>query len=307
MMIRIFEFRLKESLLVSLLGIFVLPNSRVESQWIQELPIEIQQSILWSADHEEGDLSDWTFPLSKYPGGGVFNSPEKDVIATATRNQAHSGKFSAMASIEKAVRSQNGVRAVRLMRWTDRPFDNGGNEFNNEAYYSTWMFIPDAYNPNKYAPWDPGDGGWWNVFQFKAHDDEDVSQPVCSLCVGHNDQSKQLAFYLYSAINSPSSFAQPLSIPVPINRWLHIEARYKPSFEKEGSITIWQDGVQILDVKNIKTIVSKKHAYVVWGIGNYTDHIALGSIEGKATVYFDDAVVSIKPLSTFVSAMGRSE
>lgn len=166
---------------------------------------------------------------------------------------------------------------------------------------STWMYLPETYNPNKYPPWDPGDGGWWNVFQFKAHDDDDVSEPVFTLSIGHNDQTKEMSFYLYSPLNPPHSFAQAHPIPLPVNRWFHIEARYDPNLEKKGSIAVWQDGKPILDVKNIRTIVSSNHAYVVWGIGNYTDHIASSAVEGKATVYFDDAVVSTQRLSTYLS------
>jgi len=56
----------------------------------------------------------------------------------------------------------------------------------------------------------------------------------------------------------------------------------------------------ILDVSGIQTMTSNKHDQVVWGIGSYTDHIAGGAVEGEATVYFDDSIVSTKPLSPFV-------
>jgi len=286
--------------LLFVFGCFGFVNSNANSQWIQSLPSSTGESILWSADHEEGDLSDWTFPASKDAGGGVLNTGEEDVHASATKEFAHSRSYSARAFISNAIRSRNGSRAVRLMRWTDRPWDRDGKEFPVEAYYSTCMFIPKVYNPNKYPPWDSGDGGWWNVFQFKAHDENDVSQPMWTLNIQHDDKSKEMSFYMSSPNNPPRSFSQKKPKPIPLQRWFHIEARCKKSWKNKGSMTIWQDGEMILDVSGIQTMTSNKHDQVVWGIGSYTDHIAGGAVEGEATVYFDDSIVSTKPLSPFV-------
>ncbi|MEM7314969.1 MAG: hypothetical protein AAF497_17625, partial [Planctomycetota bacterium] len=197
-----------------------------QAQWIESLPPGLRSQILWSADCEEGDLTDWTFRRSLYPGGGIFNTGGKQVIAKATNNLAHSGQFSALAYIENAYRAQKGNRAVRLMRWTDAPFDKNGQVFPVSAYYSTWMYFPRTYNPNKYAPWDPGDGGWWNVFQFKADDASGNSQPMFVLNVYHDDVKKEMEFYLYSDYNEPKSFPQALPVRIPVGRWFHLEARY---------------------------------------------------------------------------------
>ena len=44
-----------------------------------------------------------------------------------------------------------------------------------------------------------------------------------------------------------------------------------------------------MNAKNITTVL---HEDVIWGIGNYTDHIVGGKKNGSATIYFDDATVS---------------
>ena len=286
----------KHLLVVSCFG---LVNSEAHSQWLTSLPAAARESVLWSADHEEGDLSDWTFPASKDAGGGILNTGDNDVSASCSEGFVHSGRYAAKASISKAVRAQNGNKAVRMVRWTDRPWEQGGKTFPVEAYYSTWMFIPTSYNPNKYPPWDPGDGGWWNVFQFKSHDEKGESHPTWALNIEHNDAKKEMSFYMYSAINSPNSFLQRNPKPIPVQRWFHIEARCRKSWKNEGSITVWQDGEQILDIHGINTLVSSKDDQIVWGIGNYTDHIAGGTVEGEATLFFDDCAVSSKPLSPF--------
>lgn len=260
--------------------------------WIDGLPKKSRASILWYADHEKGDLSEWEPVNCKYPGGGIFNTGGKEAIAQATDLIAHSGRYSAQATIRGAVRAANGNRAVRLMRWTDRPWDHGGQYLPKSAYYSVWFFLPKAYNANKYPPWDPGDGGWWNIFQFKADDEAGESQPIWSLNVYHDDATGTLDLGLYSHVNVPASIEQIKPKPIPIGRWFHLEAFYRVSYEKQGEITIWQDGQRILHAGNVKTAICLENEHAVWGIGNYTDHIAGGKTEGSCSIYFDDAVIS---------------
>ncbi|MGE0759469.1 MAG: heparin lyase I family protein [Pirellulaceae bacterium] len=270
---------------------------QVAAQWIEQLPRTVRDSILWSADHEEGALDDWTAPGSRMPGGGVLNTGEPDASAQATTEVTHSGRYAAAAFIRGAKRGREGPRAVRLMRWTDKPWDQGGASFPTEAYYSTWAYFPRTFNPNKYAPWDPGDGGWWIVFQFKAHDDQDVSQPVWALNVFHDDRTKRMHFYLFSPANGSRSVEQSVPRPIPVRQWVHLEAYYRVSAAKEGAITVWQDGHRILHAHGVRTAVSSQREQAVWGIGSYTDHIAGDTEIGTATVYFDDAVVSTRRVS----------
>ena len=265
--------------------------------WVKTLPDAIQASILWQADHEKGDLTDWEPTGCKYPGGGVLNTGGEAVTAKATTKQAHSGRYSAEATITGAIRARAGHRAVRLMRWTDRPWDKGGTQFPASAYYSAWMFLPETYNTNKYPPWDPGDGGWWNVFQFKADDEDGKSQPMWSLNIYHNDVTHTMRFGLYSAINGPASVGQPQPVPLPVGRWFHVEAFYRVDAGRGGEIAIWQDGTQILRANQVRTVMTPKNACAIWGVGNYTDHIAGPQGEGTATIYFDDCLVSTKQVS----------
>lgn len=267
--------------------------SAAEAQWIEGLPVGLRRQILWSADHEEGTFGDWSFPGSLYPGGGEFHTGGKDAIAVARSGLSHSGIYSAEATIRNAIRGQNGARAVRLMRWTDRPFDNGGKQFPRLAYYSTWMYFPATYNPNKYPPWDPGDGGWWNVFQFKADDAAGNSQPMWSLNVRHDDATQQMFFYLYSPVNQPKKYRSNPR-PIPVGRWFHVEALYLASANKTGRIAVWQNGQLLFNVPGVVTALMRgaQGERAVWGIGNYTDHVNGPLGEGTAILYFDDAIVS---------------
>lgn len=266
------------------------------SPWFQDLPVDVQSSVLWFGDMEEGTLFDWTFEGFRYGGGGVFNTGGDDVSARVVPAVAHSGGYAVEATIRRAFRSQNGDRAVRLMRWTNTAWDNDGQYFPTEAYFSVWMYFPERYNPNKYDPWDPGDGGWWNILQFKSDDQSGTSQPIWVLNVDHDDDTEEMFFYLYTKYNTPASYGQRNRRAIPPRTWVHVEAYYAQAPNSGGSIAIWQDGELILSVENVTTkLVEPVH----WGIGNYTDHIAGGDVEGEATIYFDDAAVSTLPLHPY--------
>ncbi len=272
-------------------------NTTTSAQWVDQLPQTVRESILWSADLEEGDLDDWEYYDFEFAGGGVYATGDTGDRAEATIGIAHSGLYSARATITNAFRAENGSHAVRLMRSTDRAWDDAGFYFPKEAYYSVWMYFPKNYNPNKYEPWDPGDGGWWNVFQFNTSDVDGNLKAVWSLDVDHNDQNDSMSFYLFSKQNAPSLNFQPKPIEIPVGSWVHVEAYYRVSATNLGQITIWQDGQQIFDIGNVQTAVSAVEEHANWSIGNHTDHITGGDIDGTATVYFDDAIVSLQRVS----------
>lgn len=273
-----------------------------EGQWIDSLPAECRSRILWTANMEKGNLHDWTYPESQYPGGGVFNTGDDDVTAEASREVAHSGQFSAKATIRNAFRAANGKRAVRLMRWTDRPWDDGGQHFPRHAFYSCWMYLPRLYNPNKSPPWDPGDGGWWNVFQFKADDQDGNSQPIWTLNIQRDDQRQAMTFYLYSRYHEPAAILVDPTVTIPVRQWFHVEAYYAVSAAENGHIIIWLDGREILAANGIRTALQPDREYAIWGIGNYTDHITGDDRDGEASIYFDDSLVSTERVSRYLSA-----
>ncbi|NNL84283.1 MAG: hypothetical protein HKP27_01455 [Myxococcales bacterium] len=266
------------------------------SQWLETLPPELQKSVLWLGDHEEGDTSDWANPAFQHHGGGIFNTgTATEAEAKASNEQAHSGEYSVKTTIRRAFQSQYGKKAVRLFRWTNRSWDDGGEFFPKEAYYSTWMYFPHTYNPDKSPPWDPGDGGWWNVFQFKSDDANGESQPIWNLHVDYDDEGDFMYFYLRTGANKPAGHYQALPRPIPVGRWFHVEAFYRQSAQPTGEIQIWVDGEPTFSVENVRTILSGQ---VGWAVGNYTDHITGGPVDGEASIYFDDAVVSTERLSS---------
>ena len=283
--------------LLSLLSLF-LHADIAQAQWISTLSQDARDSILWSADHEDATLHQWQEPgvATENLSGGILNTGD-DVSAKASTKLAHSGKYSVATTINNAFRAKNGNRAVRLMRWADKPWKDNGRDFPKSAYYSTWMLIPQSYNTNKYQPWDPGDGGWWIVFEFKAHDDQNVSQTAWTLNAYHDDETGKLEFGLNFQLDGFKGYAQKKPLAVPIGEWFHVEAQYVVSSSEEGEIRVWQNGTKIFDIHDVKTAASKDREFAVWGLTNYTDHIVGGDKPGSATIYFDDAIVSTKRVS----------
>lgn len=281
-------------------------SADASTPWIETLSQDKYAAILWHGDVEEGSLYDWDYldPDSgrnpENAGGGIYTTPdqseagwEDEVVAQATDSVAHSGRHSAQATIRNAFQEQNGNRAVRLMRWTDKPWDwepVGGEYFPVDAYYGVWMRFPHAYNPNQNGDWDvDGDGGWWNVFQFKSDDADGVSQPVWVLNIGYDEDRESMYFYLYSKYNAPFSYEAEIDHTVPVDEWFHVEARYLQDDGSDGRVAIWMDDELLFDVQDATTKLAEPSS---WGIGNYTEHIAGGPTPGTATVYFDDATVA---------------
>jgi hypothetical protein len=283
-------------LLMPLLG-FLMAQSTFSQDanqpWIETLPPETAASILWHGDHEEGTLFDWDDENNRHNhGAGIFNTgSETDAVARAVETHPFSGKFCAQATIHNAFGGNMGAKAVRLMRWTDKPWDQGGGNFPRTAYYGVWIRLDRTYSTQH----DNGESGWWNVFQFKSEDENKESQPTWVLNVGSEPTTGKMRFYLFRAIERPVAFQQKKPIPIPVGQWFHVEARYVQSTDGKpnGSVTVWQDGQEILSVEDQKTVLASPPT---WGIGNYTDHITGDKKLGSATIYFDDATISTKPL-----------
>lgn len=281
-----------------------------EPTWLRSLPESVQEHILWSADYEPGDLRQWHRPHAQHPGSGEFNTGGRDALALAGQRIVHSGRWALETTIRNAYRAQNGARAVRLMVWTDRAWDEGGQYFPDRAYYSTWLYVPHAYDPAKRPPWDPGDGGWWNVLQFKSDDAAGQSQPMWTLNLARV-AGGALTCYLHSPVNRPTTYTpQPQHIS-PVAAWTHIEVLYVAAGGPTGQIAVYQNGQRIIDARDVVTSLGGRTGHdhhPIWGIGNYTDHITGDPAgAGQATVYFDDAAVSTKPLGPYARTAPTGE
>jgi hypothetical protein len=222
-------------------------------------------AILWSADTETGDLSQWNGDY----GGGVYNTGTGEVAVDSSH--AHSGRHSLRFSIAGAD-GTTGNQATRIFRW--RTAD--GSPLPDDAYYSAWYLFPHTWRPAEF----------WNVFQWKTRISEDRTDPTFVLTIG-NRPTGEMYFYLFDWITQAESGKS--SVEVPTGRWVHIEARYRWSTARDGRVTFWQDGRQIIDVDGVQTMFPSEDPNArSWSLDNYTD----GITPPEATIYADDAAIS---------------
>jgi Polysaccharide lyase len=228
-------------------------------------------TVLWSADMETGDLSQWSLPdVAGGPnsGGGVFNSG----MATASVDRvtlAHSGLYSAKLFVETRENSDLATSGTRLFRWREP-------QEHPELYYSVWYYFPQRYHPN-------GSPAWWNVLQWKSkHTGASSSDPLFVLNVG-NRSDGSMFFYLYDE-NAKRTYLQTVK-DIPEGRWLHVEAFYRCAPDHSGRITFWQDGMRIVEVADVQTRYVEGDCE--WSVNNYSE----GFDSGNATIYIDDAAI----------------
>jgi hypothetical protein len=223
-------------------------------------------SILWSADMETGDLSQWSLPdVPRGPsiGGGVFNSGIARAIAGGV---AHSGNYSAQLSIETPSIPTSGAR---LFRWKEP-------QTYPQLYYSAWYYFPGRCIPD-------GSPSWWNVLSWKSHHSAG-NDPFFALNIG-NRPDGPMYFYLYNQ-DSKISYDQALEV-IPERRWTRLEAFYVCAGDNTGHVTLWQDGVQIFDIQNVQTRYSDGDCE--WSLNNYSNFLN----PRIATLYVDDAAICL--------------
>ena len=183
------------------------------------------------------------------------------------------------------------------MRWTDKPWDKGGKYFPDSAYYSVFFLTKFVHNPKKDPENDQEqDGGWRNVFQFKSNN-KAGSMPIVALDIYNNKNQMFFGLAIKDYPNDNSSnynfeyIVQNNPIPIKVNDWNHIEMYYEKSKNYLGKVIVWLNNIKIFEKENILTVLPPGET-AAWGIGNYTDFIKDGPVDGKATIYFDDAIVS---------------
>jgi len=276
-------------------------------------------SILWSADHETGDLQQWSADMGwqwwdderdavvgydtgseRYYGDAVFNSRTApgNCVTTVTDEIARSGDFSMKHSLTGASNASQGCRTFRTYLGIDGA---DAIALPDEAYYSAWYYLPTAVETDV----------WWNIFQFKSRSDE--------LCPDRLPEAESLAMLSFDVIAEGGdrymhvyhkkpceqfcadscqweSYGQTAESPIPVGEWFHVEAFLSQStwgddVNQDGRVTLWINGVEVIDRDGIQT-QSRPGDIVQWSVNNYTDNIFPADVD----LYIDDAAISTERL-----------
>jgi polysaccharide lyase-like protein len=222
--------------------------------------LQLGSEVLWSADHETGDLSQWS------RGGKGGSSAEKPDTAIAVSTEfAHSGRYSVKLS-NGAVSS---YETARLWREDSYP---------ETAYYSAWYYLPRAYQTTND----------WTVMQIRAPVGSNPS--TISLFTDIDIRSLPGGQLILSVFDHRAEYLRAATpdpvVPLPVGAWFHIEVLFRNAVDDTGRLTLWQDGQLLYDLQRPSGITSSIVYFTVCSISQ--DLSPTDSV-----LYVDDAAVSL--------------
>jgi Polysaccharide lyase len=226
---------------------------------------------------ETGNLTQWT-KSSVVNGSSQGGSYDSGYCSRPTNgvstDVARTGKYSMKMTIDTANRTSSGCRQFR----------HAESVSGNPYYYSAWFYLPAKSSAIDY----------WNVFQFKSESATlNNSFWVLDLMPRGNGALRLLLRWKGAVVGPYSTDASTgtryfdqTGMDVPVGRWFHIEAYLKQASDFSGRLTVWQDGVQLWDMVNVKTkFVGGDNR---WSVNNYSD----GVNPNPTALYVDDVVIS---------------
>ncbi len=188
-------------------------------------------TLLWSAAHESGDLSEWERE------GGVYGE-----TPSVTDALARSGDHALVFTID----TSDGLdRAARVYRAAVA----------EAAYYSAWFYLNEDHVP----------GQWWSIFLFRGQEDpSDIDTAVnlwdVDLVRGAEDQ---LVLSLYDHLTGIVHPAE--EVAVPIAQWVQLEAYFRHEPNQASELAFYLDGALVLELDALDPAPT---AALFWSIGN---------------------------------------
>ncbi|HYN89547.1 MAG TPA: heparin lyase I family protein [Ardenticatenaceae bacterium] len=191
--------------------------------------------------------------------GGEYNSGGG---ATGPADSpARAGRYAAFLQTGDIGSSQQGAR---LFRWCEP-------RANDALYYSAWYLIPTRVTVES----------WWAIMQWKS---AGSFNPKFALMVGNRPDGEMYLYLGRGRDSGGGSWSQSTS-DLPVGQWFHLEAYYEKAGDGTGRVTVWQDGVELLDLAGVSTANGED---LGWSVINYGDSLDPGNL----TIYTDDAAIS---------------
>lgn len=119
-----------------------------------------------------------------------------------------------------------------------------------------------------------------------------ANDPFMTLNVGNRSD---VAMYFYLCDKSTNNSHGQSIKNIPEGQWFRVEAFYKCSATKNGHVTFWQDGAQILDVSSVQTRYADGNCE--WSVNNYSARLT----PNTAIIYVDDVAICLGGRCQFVS------
>jgi hypothetical protein len=222
-------------------------------------PLQLGDDLIWTADQEPGDLSQWTAN-----GSGDARVPNADSTIEVSTEAAHRGR-----------------RAVKLVNPAARDEDDQGPELFHaagvldDAYYSAWFLLPKDYRLEPSL----------TLIRLRSRDVGGKE-----LFGGEELQLRSLpvgGYVLQVFSNNAGYLLEPLAEPSPrieAGRWFQLEARYEP--QSSGRLRVWLDGALYYDLPGRP---GAPGAEVVLSVCNVVER----SEPAPLVLFVDDAAVSL--------------
>jgi hypothetical protein len=217
-----------------------------------------QPVVIWSADHETGNLDQWTV------GGELFGGYYQwgDSALETSTTVSHSASHAVRCFIDTSDGTSHGARLYRRIE-----------EFG--AYYSVWFRVEALHS----VP------DWWSIFLFHARDSPEPSADanfLWDLRVVQPNEG-QLAIVLYEHATATTTQASAHSLPV--QGWFHLEAYFEYAPPDGSRLGVWLDGERLLDAGELHGEDSRP---VYWVIGNGSNNLD----PAASTLFVDDAAIA---------------
>lgn len=227
-----------------------------------------QSQQIWNAGMETGNLSEWT----SSEDSGQCSRPSNGT----TTEQAHTGS----RSMKMTISTLYGTAGCREFRKDEA--DTGA-----PYYYSAWFYIPKHLDI----------GSNWNIWQYKgkAPQTPTRSDLYWKLDVRNRADGEMAVWLVWKGDTVSGPLAtngiapviyQQTAVTMPIERWFNLEVYLKQSGAFDGEIQVWQDGISLFHLTDIRT--KAPDGTQNWSVNNYGTDFSPSSI----SMYIDDAAIS---------------
>jgi hypothetical protein len=212
--------------------------------------------ILWSTKMAATPLA--AFDLA---GGGEFDSGSHTPAVVVTDPVRG-------ASIDMSVDTSGGDAGDRLFRWAEPIADAAAG--GPGLYYSCWYNFPSKYVVS----------GWSNVMQWKSFFAGSTDpfwylelrdRPSGSMYLRLNWWNGPIGAGPHAGETGGRTYEQAIANINP-GEWTFIEAFLKSAGDFTGHLTIWQNGVQLFDLPNVRTRYAGGDQQ--WSVNAYGNHIS---------------------------------
>ncbi len=262
--------------------------------------------LLWLADHETGDLSQYTAGDTY---GGSFDSdctrPNQGVVS------APEPVFRGQYAMKMTAPITAAKPACRQFRYEESSAGHSGsaNAQQLPLYYSLWLRFPAQYQVKD----------WTNVIQFKAKTFDKSQNDAFWVLELRNRLDSAGIDSMYLMLRYKGIYPGPtagedaglkhyhhdkLAVTVPAAKWFNLTLLLSQSTNAagqqsnyDGELVIWQDGTEIYRMEDIAT--RYPDSWNEWSVNVYapTDGIAVDGKPADFVVHVDDVKISDQPIA----------